>query len=224
MNEDFQEKTEVKSAPGSKLPLILSIVGLIGVIVLFVLYFSNCDKKDKNTSLIENGTTNSSTLNAAMKELGFTIAYVDTDRLWNNYGLVQEVQQEVVNMETLKDQQFQGIVQRLQNDFEKYLQTGSSLSLSQQQDKEAEFKNREIQLEQQRQNLLMEVAGFRAEKNKILEDSIVNYIIRYNQTHNYTLILEKTGVNGVLYGDSSLDITSQVLEGLNAEYNASKQQ
>jgi hypothetical protein len=36
------------------------------------------------------------------------------------------------------------------------------------------------------------------------------------------LILEKAGINGVLYGEPQLDITQEILDGLNAEYEAAK--
>ena len=54
-------------------------------------------------------------------------------------------------------------------------------------------------------------------------DAVQTYLNEYNKTHNYALILTTSATtNTVIVGNPSLDITNDVLKGLNAEYIKSK--
>jgi outer membrane protein len=68
--------------------------------------------------------------------------------------------------------------------------------------------------------------------NKLNEESIVaqrqvldyinQYLAEYNVGHGYQYILAKQFPGPILYGDSTLDITDEVIAGLNAKYNTTK--
>ena len=55
--------------------------------------------------------------------------------------------------------------------------------------------------------------------NKSLEDSIHNFLADYNKERNFTLILPRTVV---LNTNPQLDITNDVVMGLNERYNKGK--
>lgn len=57
--------------------------------------------------------------------------------------------------------------------------------------------------------------------NAVLRDSVQAYIAVLNADHRYSMILSKSGDN-VLYADPSLDITSEVVKGMNKRYKKSK--
>ena len=57
--------------------------------------------------------------------------------------------------------------------------------------------------------------------NVALRDSIQHYLAAYNKDKHFTLILSKVGDN-LLYADQALDITSEVIAGLNKQYKPSK--
>ena len=55
-----------------------------------------------------------------------------------------------------------------------------------------------------------------AQQTAQLQDSILNFINEYNAIHKYDAILYKAAG---IYFSPSLDITNEVVEGLNARYN-----
>ncbi len=61
------------------------------------------------------------------------------------------------------------------------------------------------------------------EENEKLSAELLNkvntFIRRYGEQKGYTIIMAATHYGNIAYGDKSLDITDQVLHGLNAEYN-----
>lgn len=59
-----------------------------------------------------------------------------------------------------------------------------------------------------------------ARRSQALQDSIMSYINDYNATHKFDAILYKSA--GVLF-NPSLDITDEILAGLNARYNKPKE-
>lgn len=217
MNEDYQEKSAQQPASPSKLPLILSILSVIGVVALFILYFTgnNCENKEQSST----GTPFTSQTQPVSFDGDMKIAYVDTERIMQEYEYVNEIQKDVENMRARKVKEFENKYNKLQSDVQSYIQIGATLTLAQQQEREAEFQRREMQLGQEEQLIVAEISEYNMAKNVVLADSIINYINRYNTNKNYTLILEKSGINGVIYGDKALDITDDVLNGLNAEYS-----
>ena len=58
--------------------------------------------------------------------------------------------------------------------------------------------------------------------NKVF-DAVQTYLTEYNKTHNYALILTTSAASStVIVGNPSLDITNDVLIGLNEEYAKNK--
>ena len=41
----------------------------------------------------------------------------------------------------------------------------------------------------------------------------------YNKTKGFTLIISNTGMDNLLYADDAMNITQEVLDGLNARYS-----
>ena len=54
---------------------------------------------------------------------------------------------------------------------------------------------------------------------QIISDSIQAYIKDYNKTKGYNIILTKVGDN-ILYIDAAMNITDEILAGLNARYTS----
>ena len=83
-----------------------------------------------------------------------------------------------------------------------------------------------LQREQDLRNLTgqkqMEMQEEEAVMLRRVMDAIQTYLNEYNETHNYALILSTSGSNPVIVGNPSLDITNDVLKGLNEEYIQSK--
>ena len=51
-----------------------------------------------------------------------------------------------------------------------------------------------------------------------VHDTIVSFISRFNKMKNYTFIFERSYGGTLLYADPSLEITDEILKGLNGEY------
>lgn len=152
------------------------------------------------------------------------IRYYNIDTIQKNYRLCVEAQ-ELTQKLSAEYQQLEynlgSASQREQQQFQEKLQSNQFLSENEAQS----AYNTVLQNAQGYQNRLMrrqnEIAEQLSAKQKELEDSINNFLTVYNNEHHYDAILVKT------FGDHfnpKLDITDEILKGLNARYKGAKEE
>ena len=152
------------------------------------------------------------------------IVYVDLDVILARYDMANElssvVETKVQNIQAevnRRGKKLESAAKEFQEKMEKGLMTRSVAEDKAQklQKQEADFnayaaqKQQEIQEEQM---VMMNQIG----------DAIKTYIEKYNQEKKYAMILTSQGGTPVLTADPSLNITEDVIAGLNAEYIANK--
>ncbi len=153
-------------------------------------------------------------------EGGLKIAYVDTDTLLAHYEYAKELEAELKAYRDQQEANGRQQVEKFQRDYQDYLKNGSTLTLSQQQAKEAELKQRAERMATLEQELLAKVAERQITENTKLLNAIFAFVREYNQQNQqFDIILRKTFENTpVLYVNPAMDITQEILDGLNAEY------
>ena len=153
-------------------------------------------------------------------EGGLKIAYVNTDTLLAKYQYAIDMEQELVAYKEQQERYYQQQTTQFQTDYQNYLKNGASMTLTQQQQKEAELKQRAERMATLEQELMAKVADRQVAENTKLLNAIFAFIREYNaQNQQFDVILRKTFENTpVLYVNPAMDITQEILEGLNAEY------
>ena len=126
---------------------------------------------------------------------------------------VQNIQAEV----NRKGKKLENDVLEFQNKIDKGLMTRSVAEVQGQklQQQELEFNNYAAQKQQEIQEeqvVMMNQLG----------DAIKTYLVKYNEEKQYAMILTNSGGAPVITADQALDITDDVLAGLNEEYIKSK--
>ena len=195
--------------------LILSIVSLVAVVVFGVL------------SLTKGGKTADVQPEGAAVEAAASkgdIVYVDLDRVLMEYDMANDlrsvVETKVQNIQaevTRRGKKLENEVMDFQNKIDKGLMTRSVAEVQGQklQQQEVEFNNYAAQKQQEIQEeqvVMMNQLG----------DAIQTYLQKYNEEKQYAMILTNSGGAPVITADASLDITDDVLAGLNEEYVKSK--
>ena len=194
--------------------LILNVVLLIGVAILFFLFFN---KKDNTTSVIPTRTNP----DTASKWQHTPVAYFDMDSIEANFVLWKQVQAEVVKREAgIND-----TITQMRNGFQSYYQKlqAQSANLSPRQkdslgnelaQMDSEIKNRTAELNQKYQAFFMS-------KQQEIVTLIKNYCKEFNKDKRYSYIIAREP--GLFYyTDTAYNVTSELLKGLNAFYNKKK--
>ena len=194
--------------------LALNIVLLIGVAILFFLFFN---KKDNTSSAIPIRTDH----DTAVQKQQTPVAYFDMDSIEANFFLWKQVQTEVVKREAgIND-----TINQMRNSFQSYYQKlqSQSANLSPRQkdslgnelaQMDAEIKSRTAELNQKYQ------AYFMTRQQEIVT-KIKNYCKEFNKDKKYSYIIAREP--GLFYyTDTAYNVTSELLKGLNAFYTKKK--
>ncbi len=201
------EQTPTKKSKDRKQFILygLNIVSIVGIVVLFILFFT-AHKNQKNTPP------------KSVDKISY--AFVNTDSIMEHYDFVLDVQVDLAKYEKILQNQYTSAATNFKKDYDDYIKRASAglLTLEQQKKKEEELGNRQQQIAEMEQSLGMQLQEEKLKRNMEVHDTIVNHIRRYNQSKDYTFIFEQSYGGGLLFANPALDITTEILTGLNDDY------
>ncbi len=154
----------------------------------------------------------------AEQKTGLT-AYVEIDSIMTRYEFCKEMSEELLKKSKNYEAQITGKGQALQNaamNFQQKIQQGT-ITQEEAQKEQTSLQRQEENLRKLQENLAVKFEQEQAEFNKALRDSVHNFLKAYNKDGRYALILSKSGDN-ILYADKAMDITEEVIAGLNKRY------
>jgi outer membrane protein len=191
------------------LSLILNIVLLVAVIILYVLHFSPT-KAEKNAS-----TTDTTAVD-------LNIAYINSDSVLKHYDYLK-VNRDQLEAKTKKmDSDYRNRAVGLQNEITAYQRNVSSMTLGQARAAEEDLGKKQQNLQLYQQSLQQQLMQEEAKLNKELYDRITKFLKGYGQEKGLQVVLKYDPTSDVLYGGESLDITQDVIAGLNKMYQEEK--
>ncbi len=191
-------------------PLILSIIACIAAVAALILTLTTPKNTHKTVESSE-----------SIQAVAGDIVYLRLDTLMMQYDMYSDLQsafeakaQTVDSDLNKKARKLESDIKNFENQINKGLLTRSA----------AEQQNNSLQ--QRQANLQNEAAQKQqelAEESQVLLNQVMfaikTYLEEYNKDHNFAAILTTTDAsNVVMVGAPALDITQEVVEGLNAEY------
>ena len=195
--------------------LVLSILSLVAAITFGVLLLTNGSNKTEAPAEGE------ATENLASKG---DIVYIDLDRILMEYDMANDlrsvVETKAQNIQaeiTRRGKKLENEVKSFQEKLNKGLMTRSVAEVQQQKlmQQEQEFNEYAARKEQ-------EINEEQIVMMNQLADAIKTYVDKYNQEKQYAMIITNTGGSPVITAEAALNITEDVLAGLNDEYIKSK--
>lgn len=146
-------------------------------------------------------------------------AYVDTSKLIQEYKEMKDVEAKFTSKSDSVRQQLDAAAGEFQKEVQEYQSSMNTMSQSQRQEKEQELMRKQQMLQQQQQS---QGGQLRAESDAAI-DSIVtkvkSYVQEYGEENGYTYIFgSNDAANSIMYAKDGKDLTQEVLEKLNADY------
>ena len=155
---------------------------------------------------------------------GLKIAYVEVDSLMTQYDFakdysvtLQKKSNNARNTLTQKGNALQAAV----NNFQQKINNNGFQSREQAASVQAAIQRQQNDLQELQARLENELATETAKFNEALRDSLQNFLKDYNKDKKFDLILSKAGDN-ILLAEKKLDITQDVINGLNKRYKPGK--
>ena len=191
---------------------ILNIVLLLSVGVLYYLHFSD-GKKNNNLNA---GVTRhvDSCLGAPV------IAYVDLDSLNSNVDFIKQRKKELEIEQTGIATEYESAYREMENEKNNFLKRGNSITQKEAEEFQAKLMQRQQQIEATKQNKGQNLAQKGAKIMEDLQSKIKDFLSVYNKEKKYTYILATgTGLDYLFFKDSTKNITTDVVKGLNEMMN-----
>jgi len=203
--------------------LAINAVLFVLIIVLFFMYSSL--KKSINGDSGSTSTSTSTMPASVGKQKGARIAYVNADSINANYKLMRVFKDDVTQRQSALQNEYEVKGRKLQDEYQAYQQKAQAGNISQidaqNAQKDMEVKKAELDGIQRKQDeLLKEVQ----DKNLQIQQKIQNYIATFNKKAHFDFVLGYTNIGGtVLYANDSMDITRDIVSGINKMYQDSIQ-
>jgi len=205
--------------------LVLNVILLIAVAVLYFLHFSSGKSVAVETAAVDSTAAVRPPVLLPKEIKASKIAYVNTDVLNEKYQYVKDISDVAKsNLQTL-EANYKRKATDMQNRYAEFQQKASQGLMSENQTKEAQEeigkRREELEMMEAKQQQLMDQLQVENEK---VQKNIMEYIKEYNKSsqYNYVLAFSDKIIGSVLLANDSLDITDEIVEGLNAQYRAKK--
>ncbi len=171
-----------------------------------------------------NGTQQSDAASQAVAAQG-SIVYIQLDSLVNQYDMFNDLRSQLESKAqaiqddlTKKGRSFESAAK----DFETKIAKGL-LTRSQAEEQQQKLVERQQNLQNLSQQKQLEIAEEEAVMGRRVMDAVQTYLNKYQKEKGYALILTTSAAsNTVICGNANLDITMDVLKGMNEEYIKSK--
>jgi len=197
-----------------KITLVASFIMAVAVVGLL----TNCKSKSSGSATNDSSESKSNTQLSG----SFSAAWINIDSLITNYDMyfdMQKVLEESGRKSeaelSTKSRDFEREASDFQNKVQKGLVTRSEAEQLQQV-----LGGKEQELYRLRDELRARLGEEQQVKLRQIQQSINDYLVEYNKEKGFHLILSSTFGGPLLYGHPKLDITQEVLKGLNAKYSA----
>ncbi len=188
---------------------IFNIVLAIAVVVLYILHFTS---KPQGPVFVN---ASDSTL-MSMPSQGS--AYVNGDSLLENYVYFKNAKKEFEAKTLRTEKEIESKRSVLELEFTNYQKMASSMSPEQRARTEESLMRKEQDLRLFSENAAAKLQEDQSKFNEQLFDKVSKYLKEHTKEKSYKIVFNFTKGSGILYANDSLDITEEVLEGLNKQY------
>ncbi|MBQ0119028.1 MAG: OmpH family outer membrane protein [Bacteroidales bacterium] len=194
----------------NKIQIVINSVLAAAVVALFVLFFV-----DKNAAKTQPTDV------TEVAEGNLPIAYLNVDSLLVNYTFAQEAQERLMSKQEDARLKLNTKARTLQNemqDFQRKLDNNAFLSQERAQSEYQRIQKKQQDLEELEAKLTQDILEENQALNLQLADSLTAFLESFNADGRFHVILSNAAKDNVLMADPAYDITSTVVNGMNARY------
>ncbi|MEP6927935.1 MAG: OmpH family outer membrane protein [Ginsengibacter sp.] len=191
--------------------LFINIILICLVGYLYYLHFSNTKKPPIQSA--ENKTRT--------EVNGAKVAYIDLDSLQNNYTYYKKIKTEFERKQATANDEISGMQKKYQNRAMQLQQKGTTMTQQEQEAAMQEINKMQQDLQSRKQAIDNDLYNYNSKMKEDILTRIQNYLKQYNKDGRYSYIFSyEPGF--MFYKDSTLNITPDVIAGLNNLYSENK--
>ena len=192
------------------LSLVLNVVLLVAVSFLFYLHFSG-------TKVDSTGGNSGDTTSANLK-----VAYIKSDTVLKYYEYLKVNRAQLEAKTQKMEQDYRNRATALQNEITAYQRNVNTMTLGQVRATEENLAKKQQNLQLYQQSLGQQLMDEDAKLTRALYDRVTKYLREYGQERGLEIVLKFDPTSDVLFAGESLDISQEVIKGLNEAYELEK--
>jgi len=147
---------------------------------------------------------------------GPVIAYVELDSVNNNVAFIKQQKDELDAEQKSIASNYENQYRELEAEKDNFLKRGNAITQQEAQDFQQKLLQKQQEIEADKQERSEQLAEKGAKVMEDMQSKVKDFLNDYNQQKKYTYILETgTGLDYLLYKDSTLNITQDIVKGLN---------
>ena len=181
------------------LQTVINIVLAAAVIFLFVKVYQKND-----TAVVMKGG------DAPVK-----MVYVNSDSLMDSYNLFTTMKEEIEKKRDSVDKALTATGNALQQDIERYQQRAAGMSPTERQLSEEALMMRQQKFVEAREQALEKLTVQEEALNDSVHNDLIGFLKEFNKAYGYDFIFGYQRGSGILLANDSLDITGDVVKGIN---------
>ncbi|MHB8207685.1 OmpH/Skp family outer membrane protein [Mucilaginibacter sp.] len=148
-----------------------------------------------------------------------TTVYVNSDTLYSKYNYAKDVNNALQAKLKAAQSDMQSKLDAFQREGVDYQKNAATMPADQRQVTEQRLQREQQQLQGYQQNESAQLQDDKAAQYQKVYDKVDDFVKQYSKQNGYKLVLTYSKqVQTVIYGDPSLDITADVVKGLNDAY------
>ena len=186
------------------LSLVLNAILLVAVGVLYYLHFSTGKSSSTSESTVAAGD--------------LKIAYINADTVLKYYEYLKTTKVKMEEKTKKMDQDYRNRAMGLQNEIAAYQRNVSNMTLGQVKAVEEDLGKKQQNLQMYQQSLSQQLMEEEAKIQRELYDRITVFLKKYGSEKGLQIVLKFDPTSDVLFAGQPLDISQDVITGLNAEY------
>jgi outer membrane protein len=191
-------------------------------LLVMTLLFVACGKADTGQDKVDNATQSSTGENQLVETKITDIAYIRLDSVIQKYDYYHDLRREFEQKAKKKEDEFRSKSNALQTDVktfqEKYQKMLMTTSEAEEQRQRLEQRDNDLR-NVEYPKMMSELGEEETVMSRKVLDAIQVYVEKYNVEKKYALILNAATI---IVGTPSMDITTDIITGLNQEYIANK--
>lgn len=193
--------------------LVINVILLVLVGILFYKVFGGNDRVPAGESSATDSTRN--VIEAAK------IAYIDLDSLQNQYEYYKKIKGEFEKKQNSANNEITSMQQRFQKRATELQNKAATMTMQEQESAMQEMNKMQNDLQNRKMNIDNDLFEYNNQMKEDILERIQSFLKEYNSDGRYSYIFSyEPGF--MFYKDSTLDITKDVIRGLNERYEAEK--
>jgi outer membrane protein len=184
-------------------PIALSGISLVAVAILYYLHFSSAPKTAQSAEVVPGN---------------LKVAYINSDTVLKYYDYYKEVKVRFETKGKKLDQDLQNRAQALQNEIGAYQRNVSTMTIGQAKAVEEDLGKKQQNFRLYQQSIEQELANEQGKVNTELYGNITTFLKQYGVQKGLEAVLKYDPSSDLLYGSAGIDITQDVIKGLNVAF------